>query len=82
MNQEQIDVINNFDRMKKSKLEDNDIKGDWIEPVTNEFLLKKLITHVNKLENNLTNNHLKYVILNNALDIANYAMMISDSRRF
>lgn len=78
-------VVREFSDEMEKILQDNDDKGGWSESST-YYLLKRLDEEVKELKNALSSTGVGYLhpiddILKEAIDVANFAMMIWDNHR-
>ena len=78
MTEENI-AINWFSRQMKRKMEENSYKGGWGDD-SFKGLLESLVEEIEELRGALINGN-KQDIIDEAADVANYAMMIADNRR-
>ena len=71
--------LNNFISIMKRELIKNSYKGDWEEYLDDNDMIKELYYHLNKLENSLKNNDVKW-IEEHIADCSNILLFIGNSK--
>lgn len=73
-------ALRRFAEQMELKLRDNDHKGGWKE-CSNNYLLKRLLEEYQELLKTLAPGGLSFYTTDEAVDVANFAMMIADNAR-